>query len=96
MANLIKNIFSAETIRISVATRINNGGYEHRFLEASGNIWNFYEPAVERLKKLNIESIEGIYCCYTEPKKAASECVLRKFRVFGKTFRHENIHTINN
>ena len=49
----------------------------------------------KNLKRLNIESIEEI-CCYTEPKISASEYVFRKFSIFGKTFWHENLSTINN
>lgn len=94
MANLIGKFFSAETIKIAVATRANNGGYEHRFLEANGDFWNIYEPAVELMQRLNIKSIEEI-CCYTEPKKAASEYVLRKFSIFGKKFAFEKINNLN-
>ena len=95
MANLIGNIFSAETARIVVATRRNNDEYEHKLIKECGNAWDIYEPAVELLKRLNIESIEEI-CCYTEPKISASEYVFRKFSIFGKTFWHENLSTINN
>ena len=95
MANLIGNVFSAETLRIAVATRRNGEGYEHKLLKADWNVWDIYEPAVEALKKSNIKSIEGI-CCYTEPKMSVSEYTFRRFSLFGKTFWHENLSTINN
>ncbi len=95
MANLIGKFFSSGTIRVAVATRRNNGGYEHRLIKERGNVWNIYEPAVERLKKLNIETIEGIYCCYTEPKIASSEYVLRELSIFGKKFAFEKINNLN-
>ena len=37
MANLIGNIFSAETARIVVATRRNNDEYEHKLIKECGN-----------------------------------------------------------
>ncbi len=91
MANLIGNVFSVETARISVITRRNNGSYEHKLLEASGNAWNIYEPAVKKLEKFNIQTIEEIFC-YTEPKKATSEYISRRFSIFGKKFRYEKIN----